>query len=79
MRRWRIDRMIRSQKSSRLVLDVYKRQVEESLEVATMICQRGYGPSETPRIRYAAIERALGLVDVYKRQGLALRDGPVSL
>jgi O-acetyl-ADP-ribose deacetylase (regulator of RNase III) len=42
--------------------EVHFCEVEESLEVATMICQRGYGPSETPRIRYAAIERALGLV-----------------
>jgi hypothetical protein len=42
--------------------DVHFCEVEEGLEVATMICQRGYGPSDTPRIRYAAIERALGLV-----------------
>jgi hypothetical protein len=42
--------------------EVHFCEVEEDLEVATMICQRGYGPSETPRVRYAAIEKALGLV-----------------
>lgn len=42
--------------------EVHFFEVEEGLEVATMICQRGYGPSETPRIRYAAMEKALGAV-----------------
>jgi IrrE N-terminal-like domain len=39
--------------------DVHYCEVEPGLEVATMVCQRGYGPSETPRIRYAAVETAL--------------------
>jgi O-acetyl-ADP-ribose deacetylase (regulator of RNase III) len=42
--------------------EVHFCEVEEGLEIATMICQRGYGSSETPRIRYTAVERALGLV-----------------
>lgn len=38
--------------------------VEEGIEVATMVCQRGYGPSVTPRIRYAALETALQSISV---------------
>lgn len=41
---------------------VHFSDVEPNVEVATMVCQRGYGPSEKPRIRYAAIERALALI-----------------
>jgi hypothetical protein len=42
--------------------EVHCCEVENGLELATMICQRGYGPSEMPRIRYAALEQALSLV-----------------
>jgi Zn-dependent peptidase ImmA (M78 family) len=42
--------------------DVHFKEIEPDVEVASMICQKGYGASETPRIRYAAIEKALGLI-----------------
>lgn len=42
--------------------EVHFSEVEPDIEVGTMICQRGYGPSDTPRIRYAALEKALGLI-----------------
>lgn len=34
-------------------------RVERDLEIATVIAQRGYGPSASPRIRYTALETAL--------------------
>ena len=42
--------------------EVHYCEIGQGLEVATMICQRGYGPSEKPRIRYAPLETALGAV-----------------
>lgn len=41
---------------------VHFSEVEPDVEVATMVCQRGYGPSEKPRIRYAAAEKALAVI-----------------
>jgi Zn-dependent peptidase ImmA (M78 family) len=34
-------------------------EVEPGIEVASMICQHGYGPSTGPRLRYAALESGL--------------------
>ena len=42
--------------------DVRLTPVEEGVAVASMVAQSGYGPSKHPRIRYAALERALGQV-----------------
>jgi O-acetyl-ADP-ribose deacetylase (regulator of RNase III) len=39
--------------------EVHFDEVDPGVEVASMICQRGYGPSDTPRLRYAALETAL--------------------
>lgn len=40
----------------------------EGIHIASMICQRGYGPSPQPRIRYAALEEGLKRVaEVAKR------------
>jgi O-acetyl-ADP-ribose deacetylase (regulator of RNase III) len=50
--------------------EVHYCEVENGLELATMICQRGYGPSEMPRIRYAALEQALG--SVARRAGVTI-------
>lgn len=44
--------------------EVHFCELEDGLELATMICQRGYGPSEMPRIRYAAMEKALASLAV---------------
>jgi Zn-dependent peptidase ImmA (M78 family)/O-acetyl-ADP-ribose deacetylase (regulator of RNase III) len=44
--------------------EVHFCEVEQGFEVATMVCQRGYGPSDTPRIRYAALETALQSVSL---------------
>lgn len=37
-------------------------EVENGIEIATIIAQRGYGPSDSPRIRYAALETGLQFV-----------------
>ena len=38
-------------------------QVAENIEVASLVCQHGYGPSSRgPRLRYAALESALTAV-----------------
>ena len=42
--------------------DVRLTPAEESVSVASMVAQSGYGPSRHPRIRYAALRRALGSV-----------------
>ncbi len=34
-------------------------RINDSLELFSMICQRGFGPSRTPRIRYAAMKASL--------------------
>lgn len=39
--------------------EVHFCEVDPGIEVASMVCQRGYGDSATPRIRYAALESAL--------------------
>jgi hypothetical protein len=39
--------------------EVHFCQVEDGVEIATMVSQRGYGPSDLPRIRYAALEAGL--------------------
>ncbi|MCC6953592.1 MAG: hypothetical protein IT290_05700, partial [Deltaproteobacteria bacterium] len=39
--------------------EVHFCEVDDGVEIATMVSQRGYGPSESPRIRYAALETAL--------------------
>ncbi len=39
-------------------------EVDDGIEIATMVSQRGYGPSKSPRIRYAALETALQSVSV---------------
>jgi O-acetyl-ADP-ribose deacetylase (regulator of RNase III) len=37
-------------------------KIDESTTIASMICQKGYGPSPKPRIRYAALKRCLKTV-----------------
>ncbi len=45
------------------------REVDESLAVASMICQHGYGPSHKPRIRYSAMKACLEqLADIASRR-----------
>jgi hypothetical protein len=45
---------------SRLKLGkVFINKISNDLHVAPMICQKGYGPSEKPRIRYAALKECL--------------------
>ncbi len=39
--------------------EVHFCQVAENIEVASMVCQHGYGASSGPRLRYAALETAL--------------------
>jgi len=39
--------------------DIYLSEVAPDIVVASMVCQKGYGPSATPRIRYAAISESL--------------------
>jgi len=36
--------------------------VNDDVSVASMVCQKGYGPSTKPRIRYAALRRCLAIV-----------------
>lgn len=57
--------------SRRRLGEVHFCAVEHELEIATMICQHGYGPSDVPRIRYAALEVALGAVAVRARANRA--------
>jgi O-acetyl-ADP-ribose deacetylase (regulator of RNase III) len=38
---------------------VYAFEVEPGLHIASLVAQHGYGPSPTPRIRYAALEACL--------------------
>src|SRR5262249_47370338 len=40
--------------------DVHFHQISPELYVASMVSQRGYGPSPTPRIRYDALQACLG-------------------
>jgi O-acetyl-ADP-ribose deacetylase (regulator of RNase III) len=42
--------------------EVHFCQVAENIEVASMVCQHGYGASSGPRLRYAALESALTAV-----------------
>lgn len=35
-------------------------QLDEDIDIAQMICQKGYGVSKRPRLRYAALEDCLG-------------------
>ena len=42
--------------------DVRLTSADERVSVASMVAQSGYGPSKHPRIRYAALRRALGRV-----------------
>jgi hypothetical protein len=42
--------------------EVHFCQVAENIEVASMVCQHGYGASSGPRLRYAALETALNTV-----------------
>jgi Zn-dependent peptidase ImmA (M78 family) len=37
-------------------------RVSEDVSIASMVCQKGYGPSAKPRIRYAAVEECLSKV-----------------
>lgn len=47
--------------------------VDPGLSVATVVGQKGYGPSKSPRIRYAAVRGALGqITDHAKRTGASL-------
>jgi len=57
--------------SRRRLGEVHFCAVEHELEIATMICQHGYGPSDVPRIRYAALEVALEAVAVRARANRA--------
>ena len=43
-------------------------EVQPGMVIASMVCQRGYGPSETPRIRYTAMEKALASVAAWAKQ-----------
>jgi O-acetyl-ADP-ribose deacetylase (regulator of RNase III) len=45
-------------KSKRLG-DVHFAQVNENMFIASLVSQQGFGPSPTPRIRYAALEKCL--------------------
>ena len=47
---------------------VHSVQVEPGIAVATMVAQKGYGPSVKPRIRYAALRGCLGQVTEIARQ-----------
>lgn len=42
--------------------DVHFSNVDAGLSVASLVCQKGYGESSGPRIRYAALETALRVV-----------------
>jgi hypothetical protein len=35
---------------------------EKDITIASMVCQKGYGPSAKPRVRYAALQDALRLI-----------------
>jgi hypothetical protein len=39
--------------------DIHVAAVAANVEIASMVCQHGYGPSQVPRLRYAALETAL--------------------
>jgi len=39
--------------------NVYHTQVDQHTTVFQMVCQHGYGPSPTPRLRYAALKKCL--------------------
>ncbi len=39
--------------------NVYRSQVDRKTTIFQMICQHGYGPSPTPRLRYAALKSCL--------------------
>lgn len=41
---------------------VYTVRVSDDVTIASMVCQKGYGPSPRPRIRYAALEECLSRV-----------------
>lgn len=42
-------------------------QLDQGISVASMICQRGYGPAPTPRIRYGAMRDCLSRVTDYAK------------
>lgn len=39
--------------------NLYISKIDQSLSIAHMICQHGYGPSAKPRIRYSAVKKCL--------------------
>ena len=51
--------------------DVHFWEVDPGNGIASMVCQRGYGDSATPRIRYAALEAALETLAVRAKGGKA--------
>lgn len=52
--------------SSRLQLGaVFISEVTDELHIATMVAQRGYGQSHTPRLRYRALKECLGQVSTF--------------
>lgn len=45
--------------------NVHFQEVDESLTIASMVCQHGFGPSPKPRIRYLSLEKCLEQVAGY--------------
>lgn len=50
---------------------VHFASVSEHLRVASMVAQHGYGPSETPRIRYSSLRRCLATLAAIAAEGSA--------
>lgn len=62
------------QDRSRLALgNVHSAQIDDELSIVHMVAQRGYGPSNRPGIRYAALEKALEqLAAIAEEQGASV-------
>ena len=63
-----------AQDRRRLALgNVHSVQIDDELSIVHMVAQRGYGPSNRPRLRYAALEKALEqLASIAGEQGASV-------
>lgn len=52
-------KLVQAEKAQLTLGNVIEIQLEPNLLLASLVCQHGYGPSPTPRIRYGAMERCL--------------------
>jgi hypothetical protein len=62
-RRWAL-----TEKSALRLGNTFTTEVEKKLWAFQMVCQHGYGPSSTPRIRYGALKTCLDALVIFARK-----------